>query len=157
MRFKWLAPRRELAGCRVKKPQRGRAGKKFTSDTPRAAATLRLHKRHGTIDRSQGPQQHCTLHTGRTAAQRMQALTRIVAVLLLQATMAMTARRVQGLKQALSSVSPDLVRAAAARIEPHASRTPILRSDQIDARAACSIHVKAEHLQITGSFSIAVH
>ena len=78
-------------------------------------------------------------------------LPRIVAVLL-QATMAMTARRVQGLKQALSSVSPDLVRAAAARIEPHASRTPILRSDQIDARAACSIHVKAEHLQITGSF-----
>ena len=78
-------------------------------------------------------------------------LVRIVAALLLQATMAMTAR-VQGLKQALTSVSPELIRAAAARIEPHASRTPILRSDQIDARAACSIHVKAEHLQITGSF-----
>ena len=79
----------------------------------------------------------------------MQALARVL--LLSQATMAMAAR-VQGLKQALSSVSPDLIRAAAARIEPHASRTPILRSDQIDARASCSIHVKAEHLQITGSF-----
>ena len=73
----------------------------------------------------------------------MQALARVL--LLSQATMAMAAR-VQGLKQALSSVSPDLIRAAAARIEPHASRTPVLRSDQIDARAACSIHVKAEHL-----------
>ena len=78
-------------------------------------------------------------------------LARVVAALLLQATMAMAAR-VQGLKQALTSVSPELIRAAAARIEPHASRTPILRSDQIDARAACSIHVKAEHLQTTGSF-----
>ena len=78
-------------------------------------------------------------------------LVRIVAALLLQATMAMTAR-VQGLKQALTSVSPELIRAAAARIEPHASRTPILRSDAIDARASCSINVKAEHLQITGSF-----
>ena len=46
----------------------------------------------------------------------MQALAHVL--LLSQATMAMTAR-VQGLKQALTSVSPELVRAAAARIEPH--------------------------------------
>ena len=49
----------------------------------------------------------------------MQALARVL--LLSQATMAMTAR-VQGLKQALSSVSPDLIRAAAARMPRSGAR-----------------------------------
>lgn len=81
------------------------------------------------------------------------ALARVVALLLLlNTTMAMTAQRVLGLKQALTSVSPELIRAAATRIAPHAARTAVLRSDAVDARAGCAVHVKAEHLQLTGSF-----
>ena len=44
------------------------------------------------------------------------------------------------------------VLAAAARIAPHAQRTPVLRSRSLDAIAGCELHFKAEHLQRTGAF-----
>jgi threonine dehydratase len=44
------------------------------------------------------------------------------------------------------------VLAAAARIAPHASVTPVLRSRSLDALAGCELHFKAEHLQRAGAF-----
>ena len=41
----------------------------------------------------------------------------------------------------------DGVLAAAARIAPHATVTPVLRSRELDAQAGASLHFKAEHLQ----------
>ncbi|WP_313317351.1 pyridoxal-phosphate dependent enzyme [Stenotrophomonas sp.] len=41
---------------------------------------------------------------------------------------------------------------AAARIAPHASVTPVLRSRELDALAGASLHFKAEHLQRSGAF-----
>lgn len=42
--------------------------------------------------------------------------------------------------------------AAAARIAPHATVTPVLRARSLDALAGCRLHFKAEHLQRTGAF-----
>jgi threonine dehydratase len=44
------------------------------------------------------------------------------------------------------------VLAAAARIVPHASVTPVLRSRELDALAGAQLHFKAEHLQRGGAF-----
>jgi len=44
------------------------------------------------------------------------------------------------------------VLAAAARIAPHATATPVLRSRSLDALAGCELHFKAEPLQRAGSF-----
>ncbi|MCW4455967.1 pyridoxal-phosphate dependent enzyme [Flavobacterium sp. MXW15] len=44
------------------------------------------------------------------------------------------------------------VLAAAARIAPHASLTPILRSRELDALSGAQLHFKAEHLQRGGAF-----
>ncbi|KAH8087686.1 serine racemase [Aureococcus anophagefferens] len=62
------------------------------------------------------------------------------------------ASKIAGLKTALTTVSPQSIRAAAERIAPYAVRTPVLRSDRIDALAGCEVHFKCEHLQVTGSF-----
>lgn len=44
------------------------------------------------------------------------------------------------------------VEAAAARIAPHAQRTPVLRSRSIDALAGAQLHFKCENLQRVGAF-----
>lgn len=44
------------------------------------------------------------------------------------------------------------VMAAAARIAPHATVTPVLRSRNLDAMAGCALHFKAEPLQRGGAF-----
>ncbi|WP_300616002.1 pyridoxal-phosphate dependent enzyme [Dokdonella sp.] len=44
------------------------------------------------------------------------------------------------------------VEAAAARIAPHAQRTPVLRSRSIDALAGAELHFKCENLQRVGAF-----
>lgn len=44
------------------------------------------------------------------------------------------------------------VLAAAARIAPHAQRTPTLRSHSLDALAGCELHFKCENLQRVGAF-----
>jgi threonine dehydratase len=41
---------------------------------------------------------------------------------------------------------------AAARIAPHARRTPVLRSRSLDALAGCELHFKCENLQRIGAF-----
>ena len=46
----------------------------------------------------------------------------------------------------------DDVLAAAARIAPHANRTPVLRSRSLDALAGAELHFKCEHLQRVGAF-----
>lgn len=46
----------------------------------------------------------------------------------------------------------DDVRAAAARIDAHVHRTPILTSRQLDRVLGCTVLAKAEHLQRSGSF-----
>ena len=46
----------------------------------------------------------------------------------------------------------DLIRAAAARLEGHARRTPLLRAPLLDAIAGRRVWVKPECLQVTGSF-----
>ncbi|MFN2536731.1 MAG: pyridoxal-phosphate dependent enzyme [Mycobacteriales bacterium] len=46
------------------------------------------------------------------------------------------------------------VREAAAALIPYVARTPVLRSDALDAAAGCHIVAKAECLQITGSFKV---
>ena len=46
----------------------------------------------------------------------------------------------------------DDVLAAAARIAPHASVTPVLRSRTLDALAGAQLAFKAEHLQRGGAF-----
>jgi len=46
----------------------------------------------------------------------------------------------------------DAILAAAARIAPHAYRTPVLRSRTLDAIAGAELHFKAEHLQRAGAF-----
>ncbi len=49
---------------------------------------------------------------------------------------------------------PDLaeIRTAAARIAPHAVRTPVLRSRSLEALAGCELYFKSEQLQRTGAF-----
>lgn len=44
--------------------------------------------------------------------------------------------------------------AAASRIAPHVSRTPLFRSDPLSDRHGAEIYIKAEHLQTTGSFKV---
>ena len=44
------------------------------------------------------------------------------------------------------------VLAAAARIAPHATVTPVLRASSLDALAGCELHWKAEPLQRAGAF-----
>ncbi|WP_157723059.1 pyridoxal-phosphate dependent enzyme, partial [Stenotrophomonas pictorum] len=44
------------------------------------------------------------------------------------------------------------VLAAAARIAPHASVTPVLRSQVLDTLSGARLHFKAEHLQRSGAF-----
>ena len=46
------------------------------------------------------------------------------------------------------------IEAAAARIEPHVSRTPLFRSDPLSDRHGAEIYIKAEHMQLTGSFKV---
>jgi len=55
------------------------------------------------------------------------------------------------------SATPELpefasVEAAAARIAPHAHRTPVLRSRSLDALAGAELHFKCENLQRGGAF-----
>lgn len=51
-------------------------------------------------------------------------------------------------------VTPSLasIRAAAARITPHAYVTPVLRSRELDARSGAELFFKCEHLQRGGAF-----
>src|SRR5690606_30304959 len=46
----------------------------------------------------------------------------------------------------------DDIRAAAARIAPHAQLTPVLRSDALDTLAGARLHFKCENLQRSGAF-----
>jgi threo-3-hydroxy-L-aspartate ammonia-lyase len=52
------------------------------------------------------------------------------------------------------SVSFDDIEQAAKRLEGHVHRTPLMRSQLLDAAVGASIFSKAEHLQRTGSFKI---
>ncbi|CDG82196.1 threonine ammonia-lyase [Janthinobacterium agaricidamnosum] len=46
------------------------------------------------------------------------------------------------------------VEAAASRLRPHIARTPLLRSPALDARLGARLLIKAECLQLTGSFKL---
>jgi threonine dehydratase len=46
------------------------------------------------------------------------------------------------------------VLAAAARVEGRVLRTPVLRAEELDAQAGCSLYFKCENLQIGGSFKL---
>jgi threonine dehydratase len=48
----------------------------------------------------------------------------------------------------------DRVRAAQARIEGAVTRTPTLSSPKLDQLLGCTLHLKAENLQLTGSFKL---
>ncbi|WP_454742695.1 threonine ammonia-lyase [Cupriavidus necator] len=48
----------------------------------------------------------------------------------------------------------DDIRRAADRINPHIVRTPLLSTPMLDEAAGCNLFVKAEPLQLTGSFKI---
>jgi len=52
----------------------------------------------------------------------------------------------------LTLPGPADVLAAAARIAPHATVTPVLRSRELDALSGAHLHFKAEHLQRGGAF-----
>ncbi len=49
---------------------------------------------------------------------------------------------------------PDAVREAAARIAPHAARTPLVKSDPLSRVAGGDVYLKLENRQITGSFKL---
>lgn len=49
-------------------------------------------------------------------------------------------------------VTDDDIAAAAARIEPHVLRTPLLDSERLSSELGCRVLLKAENLQRTGSF-----
>ncbi len=58
---------------------------------------------------------------------------------------------------AMTAAAPTLpdfaaVLSAAARIAPHAQRTPVLRSRSLDEIAGCELHFKCENLQRAGAF-----
>ena len=55
---------------------------------------------------------------------------------------------------AAANASPTLadVQAAAARIAPHAHRTPVMRSSAVDEIVGASLHFKCENLQKVGAF-----
>src|SRR5438067_12643907 len=44
------------------------------------------------------------------------------------------------------------IRAAAARIAPHISRTPVMTSDSLDAAVGARLHFKCENFQKVGAF-----
>lgn len=48
----------------------------------------------------------------------------------------------------------DLIKQAASRLRGRVVRTPLLESPMLNARAGCRLFVKAESLQLTGSFKI---
>src|SRR5439155_12745253 len=48
----------------------------------------------------------------------------------------------------------DQIRAAAARIQPHIHRTPLLASRSLSERAGVELRLKCENLQRAGSFKI---
>ena len=52
------------------------------------------------------------------------------------------------------TITPDDIRAAAYRIAPYVIRTPLLRSPRLDARVGGRLFLKAECLQVTGSFKL---
>lgn len=54
----------------------------------------------------------------------------------------------------MTNAAPDFaaIEAAAARIAPHAQRTPVLRSRTLDALAGAQLFFKCEHLQRVGAF-----
>jgi threonine dehydratase len=54
----------------------------------------------------------------------------------------------------MKNAAPDFaaIEAAAARIAPHAQRTPVLRSRTLDALAGAQLFFKCEHLQRAGAF-----
>jgi threonine dehydratase len=54
----------------------------------------------------------------------------------------------------VSPITPDGVRAAAARIRPLARRTPVLTSSDFDAAARARVFFKCENLQTGGAFKI---
>jgi threonine dehydratase len=54
----------------------------------------------------------------------------------------------------VSAITPDDVRAAAARIRPLAKRTPVLTSPDFDAAAGTRVWFKCENLQTGGAFKI---
>ena len=51
-----------------------------------------------------------------------------------------------------ASLTVDAVRQAWGRIQPHIRRTPLLRTERLDPRLGCEVHLKPEMLQVTGSF-----
>ena len=51
-------------------------------------------------------------------------------------------------------IDADTIAAAAERIEPHITHTPLFRSDPLSERHGADIVIKAEHLQRTGSFKV---
>jgi len=51
-------------------------------------------------------------------------------------------------------VTLEEIRQAARGLEGIARRTPLLKSDTFGARAGCEVYLKAENLQVTGSFKI---
>ena len=51
-------------------------------------------------------------------------------------------------------IDADTIAAAAERIEPHITQTPLFRSDPLSERHGADIVIKAEHLQRTGSFKV---
>lgn len=54
----------------------------------------------------------------------------------------------------MSPINADAVRAAAARIQPLARRTPVLTSAEFDAAAGARVFFKCENLQTGGAFKI---
>ena len=51
-------------------------------------------------------------------------------------------------------IDPAEIEAAAARIEPHIIRTPLLHSEPLSERHGAELLIKCEHLQATGSFKV---
>ncbi len=58
------------------------------------------------------------------------------------------------IRMPVMTTAPDFaaIEAAAARIAPHAQRTPVLRSRSLDALAGAQLFFKCEHLQRAGAF-----
>lgn len=51
-------------------------------------------------------------------------------------------------------IDPVTIAHAAERIAPHVVRTPLYRSDPLSERHGADLAIKAEHLQLTGSFKV---
>jgi len=63
-------------------------------------------------------------------------------------------RRHRRYNRTVFPITPDGVRAAAARIRPLAKRTPVLTSSEFDAAARARVFFKCENLQTGGAFKI---